>query len=191
MTNQKRGDVYSRITADIVAAIEAGASAYRMPWHHDGTSSARPINVASNKPYRGVNTLALWAAATRAGHAGGVWGTYQQWNARGARVRRGERGTTVVFWKIENRETGHELEQEIDQDDRGRRIFARAYTVFNSAQVSGYVAAEIPVLDEAERIDRAERFCAYLNVDIRHGGDSAFYTPGMDFVQNARIPALP
>ncbi len=67
MMNQERGDIYSRITTSIIAAIEAGAGEFRMPWHHDGSSSSRPINVTSNKPYRGVNILALWAAATQAG----------------------------------------------------------------------------------------------------------------------------
>ena len=75
MENQDRGDIYSRITADIIAAIEAGAT-NSMPWHHDGSSTSRPINVVSNKPYRGINTLALWAAATHRGlrkrHLGNV-----------------------------------------------------------------------------------------------------------------------
>jgi antirestriction protein ArdC len=34
-----------------------------MPWHHDGSSISRPKNVASAKGYRGMNVLALWAAA--------------------------------------------------------------------------------------------------------------------------------
>src|SRR6185295_15159719 len=55
-----RADVYSRITDEIVAAIEKGAGDWRMPWHHDGGSTARPRNVASDKPYRGINILALW-----------------------------------------------------------------------------------------------------------------------------------
>jgi antirestriction protein ArdC len=58
-----RTDVYTRITAEIVAAIEAGAGEFKMPWHHNGTSPARPANIASGKAYRGVNVLALWVAA--------------------------------------------------------------------------------------------------------------------------------
>jgi antirestriction protein ArdC len=62
----ERADVYARITAQIVAAIEAGAGEYRMPWHGSDPSIARPINVASGKAYRGVNRLALWIAAQSA-----------------------------------------------------------------------------------------------------------------------------
>lgn len=183
MASQERGDIYSRITADIIAAIETGAAEFRMPWHHDGNSTSRPINIASNKPYRGVNTLALWASATRAGFAGGIWGTYQQWNAKGAQVRRGERGTTVVFWKIDNRCDQRQDDNEPDDGDGRHRVFARAYTVFNASQVDGYTPPEMPALADSERIDRAERFCANLAIEVRHGGDRAFYTPTSDFVR--------
>jgi hypothetical protein len=64
-----RADIYTRITAEIVAAIEAGAGEWRMPWHHDGSSIARPRNVASDRAYRGINIRCgspPVAAATRA-----------------------------------------------------------------------------------------------------------------------------
>jgi antirestriction protein ArdC len=178
-----RGDIYSRITADIITAIEAGAGAFRMPWHHDGSNTSRPVNVASGKPYRGVNTLALWAAATRASYAGGLWGTYQQWSAKGAQVRRGEQGTTVVFWKIGTRQELRDSDQDTDHDDARHRVFARAYTVFNGAQVDGYMPPELSALADVERIEGAERFCGHLGIQIQHGGDSAFYRPATDIVQ--------
>jgi antirestriction protein ArdC len=183
MASQESGDIYSRITAEIIAAIEAGAAEFKMPWHHDGTSTSRPINVVSNKPYRGINTLALWAAATRRGYASGVWGTYQQWGGKGAQVRRGEHGTTVVFWKIDDRASQRQDDDDADHEAGHHRIFARAYTVFNSAQVDGYTLPELPILANGERIDAAERFCSNLRMDVRHGGDRAFYTPTGDFVQ--------
>ena len=57
-TQTERADVYTRITAEIVAAIEAGAGKWRMPWHHDGAAVSRPENVASRNRYRGDNVLA-------------------------------------------------------------------------------------------------------------------------------------
>ena len=50
-------------------ATDRGAGRWRMPWHHDGSPAARPVNVATGIPYRGLNILALWAAAENAGHA--------------------------------------------------------------------------------------------------------------------------
>ena len=71
-----RADVYSRITAEIVAAIENGADEWCMPWHHDGSSIARPRNIASDKGYRGINILALWVAARRTGYTSGIWAQF-------------------------------------------------------------------------------------------------------------------
>jgi hypothetical protein len=42
-----------------------------MPWHTSGKFAFSPINVTSKKPYRGVNTLCLWAAAQSKGYEGG------------------------------------------------------------------------------------------------------------------------
>lgn len=74
---EARTDIHTRITDEIVAAIEAGAGAWRMPWHHDGSAVFRPRNVASGRRYRGVNVLALWIAAQASGYAHGLWGTYR------------------------------------------------------------------------------------------------------------------
>jgi antirestriction protein ArdC len=60
-------DVYSRVTPQIVNAIEAGVSNWRMPWHTSGKFAFSPINVVSKKPYRGINTVCLWAAAQAKG----------------------------------------------------------------------------------------------------------------------------
>ena len=62
----------------------------------------RPINATSRKAYRGINTVCLWAAAEAKGYESGEWGTYKQWQERGAQVRKGEKSTTVVFWKFAN-----------------------------------------------------------------------------------------
>src|SRR4051812_25267550 len=99
-TSTEKRDVYARVTDQIVAAIEQGAGTWRMPWHTSDRFAFSPINVASHKPYRGINTVCLWAAAQAKGYESGEWGTYQQWQNRGAQVRKGEKATTVVFWKF-------------------------------------------------------------------------------------------
>jgi hypothetical protein len=66
-----RADIYARVTAEI-AAIEHGAGEWHAPWFHNGTSAALPINVASGRRYRGINTVALWAAAMMDGYSDGL-----------------------------------------------------------------------------------------------------------------------
>lgn len=43
--------------------------------------------------------LALWVAARRSGYVDATWGTYQQWSQLGCQVRKGEKATSVAFWK--------------------------------------------------------------------------------------------
>ena len=177
---QDRTDVYTRITAEIIAAIEGGAGEFKMPWHHAGTSIARPTNIASGKNYRGVNILALWVAAEIAHYGSGIWGTYRQWRALDAQVRKGERGTTVVLWKQANAASNDERGDA--EDDPRRRVFARAFTVFNVAQVDGYQTEPVALLPESERIAAAEAFIDNLGITTIFGSPSAYYQPATDTV---------
>jgi len=177
---QDRTDVYNRITAEIIAAIEAGAGEFKMPWHHTGTSIARPTNIASGNGYRGVNVLALWVGAEIAGYDSGLWGTYRQWQALEAQVRKGERGTTVVLWKQANAASDDDGAGE--EDSPARRIFARAFTVFNVGQVDGYQAAPVALLPESERAAHVEAFISNLGITTVFGSPNAYYQPATDTV---------
>lgn len=180
MQSGARADVYTRITAEIIAAIEQGTGEWRAPWFHNGTSLARPTNVASGKRYRGINTVALWVAAMAGGYSDGLWGTYRQWQAAGAQVRKGERSTTVVLWK---QIASPEPADDDDGDDGGhRRTFARAFSVFNVAQVGGYEQPQTDVLPESDRLAHAEAFIANLGIKTVFGGSEAYYLPSSDTV---------
>lgn len=180
MAAQDRADVYTRVTAEIVAAIEQGTGEWQAPWFHNGTSSARPTNVTSGRRYRGINTVALWVAAMAAGYSDGLWGTYRQWQDAGAQVRKGERSTTVVLWKqIASSEAADD--DDSDNEDR-RRMFARAFSVFNLAQVDGYEQPPADTLPENERLAHAEAFITNLGIKTEFGGSEAYYLPSSDTV---------
>jgi antirestriction protein ArdC len=180
MSSSERASIYERITADILAAIERGVGTWRMPWHHDGSPAARPINVATGVAYRGLNILALWAAAEEAGYTHGLWGTYRCWVGLGAQVRKGERATLAVFWK--RSDNGEAEDGDENAQSRRSRMFARGFSLFNIAQVDGYSPPEVPRLAEGERIAHAEAFIAALKVPIIVGGDMAYYQPSTDTV---------
>lgn len=175
-----RADVYSRVTAEIIAAIEGGAGPYRAPWFHNGTDIARPTNLTSGKRYRGINTLALWVAGLAGGYGEGLWGTYKQWQAAGAQVRKGERAATVVLWR--EIESSRQPGDDADDDGDHRRMFARAFSVFNVAQVDGYERPVVPVLPENERLAHAEAFIANLGIMTEFVGSEAYYLPASDMV---------
>ena len=136
-----------------------------------------------HKPYRGINTLCLWAAAQAKGYERGEWATYQQWQDRSAQVRKGEKTTLVVFWKF-----GHDSAE--SQDDgsetparRSRLLFTRGYSVFNAAQVAGYTPKVDADAIMPERIAHAEEFFHAIRADLRHAGNQAFYSPTSDHIQ--------
>jgi antirestriction protein ArdC len=66
-TATEKRDVYATVTSQIINAIEQGAGSWRMPWHTSGRFASSPVNVTSKKPYRGINTVCLWAAAESKG----------------------------------------------------------------------------------------------------------------------------
>ena len=99
VSSESKSDVFTTITAKIVASIEAGAGTYTMPWHGGICPPTFPMNAATDKPYRGVNILSLWADALFKRYVWGYWASYKQWQTLGAQVRKGERGTVIVFYK--------------------------------------------------------------------------------------------
>ena len=147
-TTEKK-DIFQRVTDAIVKAIEEGAGSYRMPWRTTGGFPNSPINAVSKRPYRGINILVLWAAAQEKGYNSGTWATYNQWQELGAQVKKGEKSTSVVFWKFFDREeeatTGSE-------EKKSRHIpMARDYWVFNAEQVDGYTVPEQPKASRPHR----------------------------------------
>jgi antirestriction protein ArdC len=132
-TSAQKQDVYRNVTDAIINAIEQGAGAYRMPWIVRQDKGFSPISVSTVKPYRGVNTLVLWAQSQCKGYTSALWGTYQQWQSLGGQVRKGEHGSPVVYWgTYESKDTAE------NTDERsGRHLFCKGYTVFNLDQVDG------------------------------------------------------
>jgi len=95
----KAQDLFEQVTADLVAAIEAGASHWQMPWRRLGEGLPRSVD---GRPYRGWNALVLAIVAGDRGWTSARWATYRGWQRRGCQVCRGERGTNVVLWKRPN-----------------------------------------------------------------------------------------
>ncbi|WP_271606727.1 MULTISPECIES: ArdC family protein [unclassified Bradyrhizobium] len=125
---KERFDIHQHLTDRIVAAIEAGAGQWQMPWHR-GSGGRAPVNVASGNAYRGVNVLAFWVEVQVLGYGSHLWGTYRQWAEKGTTVRKGQKASYVVFYK--------QVEVASDDDaenDSKTRAFAGATPVFNADQ---------------------------------------------------------
>jgi len=173
----KRFDVYRAVTDRIVEAIEAGAGEFVMPWHRAGPALGRPTNAATRMKYQGVNVVALWAEAAARGYGSGYWATYEQWSGLGAQVLRGERGSTIVFYKrLESKDEAQE------DEERGPRLLARAFRVFNLDQVDRWQPPEALPTNLTETLEQAETFVRLTGAEIRYGGNAACYRHQEDVI---------
>src|ERR1700730_12758479 len=127
ITATDKRDVYARVTAQIIQSIEQGVGTWRMPWHTSGRFAFSPINATSKKPYRGINTVCFWAAAESKGYESGAWGTYRQWQERAGQVRKGEKSTTLVFWKFANDSTESQDDGAEHSATTSRLLFTKGY----------------------------------------------------------------
>lgn len=170
----KAQDLFEQVTAELVAAIEAGASDWRMPWRRLGAGLPRSVD---GRPYRGWNALVLAMVAGDRGWTSARWATYRGWQRHGAQVRKGVRGTHVVLWKPTER---HEQTDEGD-DAVHRSLIARTFTVFAAEQVDGADRWLAPThVPEGERIEQADAYFAAIATEVVHGGDRACYVPALD-----------
>jgi antirestriction protein ArdC len=182
-----RASLYDDITNKILAELEAGGVPWVQPW---GTAAAKaplamPANAATGRAYSGINVLILWGAVIEHGFPVQSWLTFRQALSLGGHVRKGERGTTVVYAdrfipdeeKRRAQETGEEA-QAIP--------FLKRFTVFNVAQCEDLPddLAVTPPAPEPGLIEpRVEALIKATGIDFRIGGDRAFYVPAQDYVQ--------
>ena len=140
----------------------------------------RPVNIASRKPYQGVNLLTLWATADAFGYNSGTWGTYKQWSEAGAQVRKGEKAAYIVFYKEIT-----VASEAADSDEVINATLRSRDPVFAAEQVDGYQLPVIAPLPPTviSPIEQAEAFVTATGAVIEHGGSRAFYRPSTDRIQ--------
>lgn len=116
--NTEKANVYTRITDKIVADLEKGVRPWMKPWNAANTAGkiSRPLRY-NGQPYSGINILMLWASATKQGFSAPLWMTFKQALELNAQVRKGEKGSLVVYansiTRFEDSEAGEETEREI------------------------------------------------------------------------------
>lgn len=177
--------IYQRVTDAILARLDAGVIPWRKTWACKG-SAGTPRNFITAKPYRGVN---VWLLASQ--YETPFWLTFNQVRTiKGAKVRKGEKSTLVVFWQILKRK-----DKETGEDKKV--FFLRYYNVFNVEQCDGIPAEKIEALKRKvgiiadvkaptfNPIEQCEALCAGIvpAPDVRHGGDRAYYSPALDYIQ--------
>jgi antirestriction protein ArdC len=127
------------------------------------------------------------ASAIEQGFKSQIWMTFRQALELKAHVRKGEKGSLVVYansiTKTAPNDAGEEVEREIH--------FLKGYTVFNIKQIEclpkHYHFKPEPKFAPVQRIEQAETFFAATPADVRYGGGRAYYAQEADYIQ---LPAI-
>lgn len=168
-TTTEKANAYQIVTDRITALLEQGTCPWVKPWAAD---EGMPRNLFTQKRYRGINVWLLGAMS----YSSPFWCTFNQARNAGGTVRKGEKATPIVFWKVYEKETDIETE---------RRFTLRYYSVFNAEQLEGVA---IPVITPHERehspLQQADDVVEGMPLPprIAHGGSQAFYRPSTDSV---------
>ena len=119
----RRIDEYYREVADgLVAQIEKGTAPWTQAWQPG--EKALPANLRTGKAYRGGNSVWLLAVAERRGYSDERWGTYRQVRDLDGQVRKGEKGTRILYWHFEDRRIVRDrLDGTPILDEKGKPVY--------------------------------------------------------------------
>ncbi len=139
-------NIYEIVTEQILEIMAQGVIPWRKPWSARGSHR----NLVSGKQYRGINVFLLSCSP----FSSPWWLTFKQAAEKGGKIRKGEKGRKVVFWKPllineENPATG--------KTEKKKIFMLRYYTIFNLEQVDGIEAPIEPETEKLESIAAAEK----------------------------------
>jgi antirestriction protein ArdC len=143
-----------------------------------------PKNLISKKEYRGINVFMLAVQ----GYESPYWLSCKQAGELGGNVKKGEKGTPVVFWNWIN---------QVDDEEKEKNVpFMRYYTVFNVAQCENIDESKIPVVatihNNFDHIAECEAIIANMPncPEIQQGKQRASYNPITDIISMPRFDSF-
>ena len=168
-------DAHQEMTTKLVELVDE-AGEWSPPWH--STNLTMPTNAKSKNHYRGMNILMCWLTAMNAGYKSNRWATFKQWTEMGGKVRRGEKGTQIMFFKSEERTNA--------DGEKNTYMISKISYVFNADQVEGECAVEpepTQSIGEDERIQLIDKFINLTGAQVHHGTHGASYVPSIDIIR--------
>jgi hypothetical protein len=172
--------LYESVTNKIIADLENGCPSWIKPWKDGNSGGIMPINAATHRHYSGINILILWATREEHGYPTPEWMTFKQSVEKGGCVRKGEKGTHVVFAKPHTLNEG--------EDDERKMFMHKIFTVFNLAQIDGLPEDEQTHDFVYKPEDNVNKFIEATGADIRRGGDMAAFIPSQDYIKMPLYP---
>jgi hypothetical protein len=126
---------YEPVTNSIIVELERGTAPWIKPWKAGKRVGIMPAKAISGHHYRGINVPILWHAADAFGFPTNGWLTFKQALDAGGHVKKGEKGTQIVFTK--------RISVSDNKDEERQISMLRAFTVFNVAQIERIEALSV------------------------------------------------
>ena len=175
MTITTKQSVYDNVTNKIIERLEAGIAPWIKPWTVAGSGGA-DRNIVSKREYSGVNRLILGMS----GYSSPIWGSFKQWQEAGGNVKKGEKGTQVVFY---SKIVKSEIKPNDTHPDQSSYNLLKSYFVFNSDQIEGLeISKPEPVISTFNPVPALDERIVKTGAQISHGGGRAFYRPSSDSI---------
>lgn len=178
-----RTQLQEKITAQVIQKLEQGVSPWNCPWIKTGCGGL-PVNGKTLQRYNGVNIFILWNEMDKHQWSSNQWLTFKQALEMGGNVRKGEKGVTCVFYKMMVRAEATEVDA-----DGEKFPCMKPFTLFNLDQIEGVekpvMVTQMPEPGELESQSDAilKPYLLKEGIEIRVGGDQAFYSPLADYIR--------
>ena len=180
-------DVMGEIVSAVIEHLERGVMPWRKSWKDRKPVAGEgvPHNAISGRPYNGINFLQLSMVGIR--YTSQSWLTFNQAREAGGSVRKGEKGTAIVFWKPMDK-TKREEDGTLKHE---KFLMLKTFTVFNVEQCDGLklpkrraVVEPVAPVDPNDAMGPARCLVgALVGCSVSYGGNQAFYSPGADAIR--------
>ncbi len=188
---QPKKDLYQQVTDSILSCLEKGNLPWLRPWQNVTHGfGLLPCNGETGRPYAGINLLLLWKTAYECGFKQRKWVMFKGAENLGGSVRKGERGTLIIYYKPSTPKkdgSGDIILDENGEPEMSIPVY-RGHYVFNIEQCDGLEKhfETIDKTDESVKFEVNPKILALpqvIGVKLRHlPQNKAFYMPATDSI---------
>lgn len=181
MSKKPTHDIHQEVTNNIISLLDQVNEKDYQPPFAGMAAFGIPENPFTEKEYQGINILNLWFNQAAKSFQSHQWATFKQWKELGANVKKGSKGTRIIFYKTLLKEE----ENAKGEVEENKIPMLRQYIVFNADQVEGYQVNQITTdttIDLVKRNALIEAFTQSTKADIRTKEQTPFYHTQYDYI---------
>jgi antirestriction protein ArdC len=167
----KTQELYQELTNQVIHLMDKHGSDWIKPW---AGSNANNHNKFTKTIYSGFNCLSTGLSIYKNNFKSNEWGTFKQWANAGYKLKKGSKGTAIIFWSLVEKRSA-------DADDSETFPIAKSYYIFNAEQIEGYEVQPIKITEDFT-VERVDNIINSSKVKLQHGSNRACYIPAQDMI---------